>query len=76
MIRKGMSRKESRMLLEFLYEHVTADEFSCRFKWQANSVAFWDNRIVQHKPVNDYYPQHRRMQRITIDGDTPLAEMA
>ncbi len=70
---KGMSEKESQALLNFLYEHMTADEFACRFKWQSNSIAFWDNRIVQHKPVNDYYPQHRKMQRITIDGDTPSA---
>lgn len=70
---KGMSEKESRALLNFLFEHMTADEFACRFKWQSHSIAFWDNRIVQHKPVNDYYPQHRKMQRITIDGDTPSA---
>lgn len=68
---KGMAEKESRALLEFLFEHMAAPEYSCRLQWQPNSVAFWDNRIVQHKPVNDYYPQHRRMQRITIDGDTP-----
>lgn len=70
---KGMSEKESQALLGFLYEHMTADEYACRFKWQKNSISFWDNRIVQHKPVNDYYPQHRKMQRITIDGDTPSA---
>lgn len=70
---KGMTNKESEALLNFLFEHIRAPEYACRFQWQTNSVAFWDNRIVQHKPVNDYYPQHRRMQRITIDGDTPEA---
>lgn len=70
---KGMKEKESRALLDFLIEHMATPEFSCRFKWQANSVAFWDNRITQHKPVNDYFPQHRKMQRITIDGDLPEA---
>ncbi len=70
---KGMKEKESRALLDFLFEHVTIPEFNCRFQWQTHSVAFWDNRITQHKPVNDYFPQHRKMQRITIDGDLPEA---
>jgi len=64
---KGMKEKESRVLLEFLYQHMTTVEFTCRFRWQTHSVAFWDNRITQHKPVSDYWPQHRKMQRITID---------
>ena len=69
---KGMKQKESDSLLGFLFEHVTTPEYTCRFKWQPQSVAFWDNRITQHKPVNDYWPQHRRMQRITIDdGERP-----
>lgn len=64
---KGMKDKESRALLDFLFDHVVTPEFTCRFRWQPHSVAFWDNRITQHKPVNDYWPQHRKMQRITID---------
>jgi taurine dioxygenase len=65
---EGMKEKESRSLLDFLFAHVTTPEFACRFRWQPHSVAFWDNRITQHKPVNDYWPQRRRMQRITIEA--------
>ena len=68
---KGMQPKESRALLDFLYSHVTTPEYTCRFNWRPNSVAFWDNRITQHKPVNDYWPAHRKMQRITIDDGRP-----
>jgi taurine dioxygenase len=69
---KSMHAPESRAILEMLYHHMVTPEFSCRFDWQPNSVAFWDNRITQHKPVNDYWPQHRKMQRITIDdGERP-----
>jgi taurine dioxygenase len=64
---KGMKDKESRALLDFLFDHAVTPEYTCRFRWQPDSVAFWDNRITQHKPVNDYWPQHRKMQRITID---------
>ncbi len=69
---KGMKPAESYALLDFLYEHCIQPEFTCRFHWQQYSLAFWDNRITQHKPVNDYFPHYRCMQRITIEGDRPL----
>jgi taurine dioxygenase len=69
---KGMKAQESRRLLDFLFDHVTTPEYTCRFRWAANSIAFWDNRITQHKPVNDYWPAHRKLQRITVDdGERP-----
>jgi taurine dioxygenase len=69
----GMTDKESRSLLSFLTDHVTTPEYTCRFSWEVDSIAFWDNRITQHKPVNDYWPAHRKMQRITIDdGQRPF----
>jgi taurine dioxygenase len=54
-----------------LYVHITTAEYTCRFQWQPHSIAIWDNRSTQHKPINDYFPAHRRMERITIDGDRP-----
>ena len=69
---KELNKKESDSLLAFLFNHVVTPEYTCRFQWQTNSIAMWDNRITQHKPVNDYWPAHRRMQRITIDGDRPF----
>lgn len=66
-----MHEKESRALLNFLYSHCENDEYTCRFTWRSNSIAFWDNRSTLHKPINDYFPAHRLMERITIDGDAP-----
>ena len=68
---EGLRREESHAVLEFLFEHVQTPEFTVRFSWQPHSIAIWDNRSTQHKPVNDYFPAHRRMERITIDGDRP-----
>lgn len=68
---EDLKPQESEAVLNFLYAHVTTDEYTCRFQWRPNSVAIWDNRSTQHKPVNDYFPAHRRMERITIDGDKP-----
>lgn len=68
---EGLPRAESAALLSFLFEHVITVEYTCRFKWEPHSIAIWDNRSTQHKPINDYFPAHRRLQRITIDGDRP-----
>ena len=67
----GLSRAESRMLLEFLYRHVVTEEYTVRLSWAPKTVAIWDNRTTQHKPVNDFFPQHRKMHRVTIAGDRP-----
>lgn len=72
----GLSRAESRMLLEFLYRHVVTEEYTVRLSWQPKTVAIWDNRATQHKPVNDFFPQHRKMHRVTIAGDRPLGQAA
>lgn len=68
---EGLSRAESDAILQFLYDHVTTVEYTCRFRWQPHSIAIWDNRSTQHKPVNDYFPAARQLNRITIDGDRP-----
>jgi len=67
-----LKRAESDALLHFLYRHVETPEFHCRFRWQVNSVAFWDNRCMQHHAMWDYYPQRRHGHRVTIKGDKPF----
>ena len=68
---KGWTEKESLPLLRFLWEHQTRPEFTCRFRWEAGSLAFWDNRCAMHNPINDYHGYRRVMHRITLAGDTP-----
>jgi len=67
-----LKRPESDALLQFLYRHVETPEFHCRFRWQVNSIAFWDNRCMQHHAMWDYYPQRRHGHRVTIRGDKPF----
>ena len=64
----GWSDDESKSLLNYLYSHATKPEFTCRFKWEEGSVAFWDNRSTWHLAVNDYHGERRLMHRITING--------
>jgi taurine dioxygenase len=68
---EGMSDEESAPLLEYLFEHQTRSEFTCRLRWEPGSIAFWDNRCTQHNPINDYHGHKRVMHRITLAGDKP-----
>ena len=68
---KQLSALESEHLLNFLYQHVIADEHTVRLSWRPGTVAIWDNRSTQHKPVNDFFPEHRKMHRVTLRGDKP-----
>ncbi len=69
---RGMKPTESSALLNFLYRHIETPDFSCRFRWRANSIAMWDNRCTQHRVVADNRAAERRMERVTINGDRPF----
>jgi Taurine catabolism dioxygenase TauD, TfdA family len=60
--------KESKPLLDFLYQDAARPEFQTRFKWDEGSIAFWDNRATWHYALNDYQGERRLMHRITIEG--------
>jgi taurine dioxygenase len=68
---EGLTEEESRPLLTYLLEHGHRPEFTCRFRWTAGAVAFWDNRCVKHLAVNDAQPFRRLMRRVQIAGDKP-----
>ena len=69
---KGWTEEESKPLLDYLYAHAVRPEFTCRFRWQKGSVAFWDNRCTQHYALDDYAGQRREMHRVTVCGDRPV----
>ena len=64
---EGVTDRENELLFPFLCDHVRAPELQCRFHWEPDSIAFWDNRSVQHNAVPDYY-ERRVMRRVTIAG--------
>lgn len=66
-----LAQKESDAILKLLCDHIKLPQFQVRFKWQENSVAFWDNRSVQHHAMWDYFPEVRSGYRVTVKGDKP-----
>ncbi|MEN3272941.1 MAG: taurine dioxygenase [Actinomycetota bacterium] len=67
-----MDPDESRRLLEHLYRQAAIPEYQVRFSWAVDSVAFWDNRAVQHYAAFDYLPHDRHVERATVIGDRPF----
>ena len=66
---EGQTKEASKPLLDRLYTHCFQGEgFQHRFKWEAGSIAFWDNRASWHWALNDYQGQRRIMHRITLEG--------
>lgn len=69
---EGISGLESAALLKFLAQHIASPEFTVRLTWEPGTLAVWDNRSTQHKPVNDYFPAARKLHRVTSQG-TPTS---
>ena len=69
---EGLPADESRALLDYLFVHVQRPQFQCRFGWRPHSIAFWDNRSVQHSAIWDYFPSRRSGYRVQVLGDKPF----
>lgn len=69
---EGMTEAESRPLLEYLFDHATRPEFTCRLHWTPGTLAIWDNRCLLHLAINDYDGSRRLLHRTTVAGDRPV----
>ena len=67
----GRATRREHAILSYLFDHAENPLFQVRFRWRAKSVAFWDNRCVQHRAMWDYSPQMRSGFRVTV-GDRPV----
>ena len=67
----GLPERESDLLLGYLFRHVESPEFQCRLRWDAQTVALWDQRCTLHFALPDY-TERQVMYRVSIDGDAPF----
>ncbi|MBO0740512.1 MAG: TauD/TfdA family dioxygenase [Hyphomicrobiaceae bacterium] len=67
---EDMAEDESRPLLDYLLQHGHRPEFTCRFRWEPGSIAFWDNRACKHLAIHDAGRFRRVMRRTQIAGSS------
>ena len=67
----GLTAEESFTLLTMFHTHCQQPEYQVRVHWQPDMIGMWDNRCTQHKVVSDNLEALRKMERITLQGDTP-----
>ena len=68
----GLHTPQSQILFNRLCDEAKRPEYQCRFQWKKGSIAFWDNRAVQHYAASDYFPFKRALDRVTVCGDAPF----
>ncbi len=69
---EGWTKEESATLLAQLYRHSINENFTCRLRWSAGTLAIWDNRCTMHNALNDYSGVRREMYRTSVKGAPPL----
>jgi taurine dioxygenase len=72
----GLCDRESKALLEYLFEFATLPEFVTSITWQPGTLAAFDNTCTQHYALNNYNGFRRRMLRITVDPVVPEAALS
>jgi alpha-ketoglutarate-dependent sulfate ester dioxygenase len=68
----GYPNELSRSIIRTFQEAVTRPENTVRWRWQVGDLAIWDNRSTQHCAIVDYGDAHRRCERVTVAGETPV----
>jgi len=68
----GWTKEESQLLLAHLYRHSVNENFTCRLRWSARTLAVWDNRCTMHNALNDYSGVRREMYRTSVKGEAPI----
>ena len=63
-----MPRKESKVMLEFLFQHCASPEFGYRHVWRQYDLAIFDNRCTLHRAVSDYNLDDLRENMVVCMG--------
>ena len=69
----GVKPRESRALLNLLFDQLNDPAFHYRHRWQPGDVVMWDEHATLHMGPCDFYPEHRRLTRVTAGSSEPVA---
>ena len=64
--------EESAEILARLRLAIMDPSVQCRIRWEVDTFVRWDNRSTQHCATDDFLPNERRMERVTVVGDRPF----
>ena len=67
----GVTPRESRALLDLLFDQLYDPAFHYRHRWRAGDVVMWDEHATVHMGPHDFYPEHRRLTRVTAGHRAP-----
>jgi alpha-ketoglutarate-dependent taurine dioxygenase len=71
-----MDRAQSEALLHRLMAFATKREYVYQHHWQMNDVLMWNNTGTLHRVLPFDKACGRRLQRVTLLGEEPLADAA
>lgn len=72
----GMEKAESDALLERLMEWSEQPQYVYRHHWRMGDLAVWDNTGTMHRVVPFDMESGRRLHRVTLEGEEPIAAAA
>ena len=67
----GVDAVESEEILRRLERAIMDPSVQCHIRWEVDTFVMWDNRAVQHYASDDYWPETRTVERVTVTGDRP-----
>jgi len=69
---EGADDDEFQRLMDAFERAIMSPSVQCRVKWQPDTFVMWDNRAVHHHASDDFWPETRHVERVTITGDRPF----
>ena len=69
---EGCTLEESAEIVGHLERQIMNPSVQCRIRWDVDTFVMWDNRSVQHFATDDFWPETRHVERVTITGDAPF----
>lgn len=72
----GMDQRESDALLERLMAWSVQPQFVYRHRWRMGDLLVWDNTGTMHRAMPFDQASGRRLHRVTLEGEEPIAAAA